>query len=209
MPRRARGVKLAAVETAVSSHEMGNTQRTRYDAVAMTIHWLTAALMIFMIALGENMMESGEDAARAGDLAGATFPPTLHVSVGVSILLLTLLRIVWRMSHAAPPYPATMKSYEITASRALHGLFYLLMIGIPLTGWLAFGNFLSEAPALAGIKLFGLIPIPAAPLTGETFGDIHEIGSRLAMLLIILHTLAALKHQFLDRDGILKRMLPH
>ncbi len=188
---------------------MGHMQRTRYDAVAMAIHWLTAVLMIFMIVLGENMMESGEEAARAGDLAGTTLPPTVHVSVGVSILLLTLLRIVWRMSHPAPPYPATMKRYEIAASKALHGLFYMLMIGIPLTGWLAFGNFLSEAPGLAGVKLFGLLPIPAAPLTGDSFGDIHEIGSKLAMMLIILHTLAALKHQLLDRDGVMKRMLPH
>ncbi len=187
---------------------MGNSQQARYDAVAMVIHWLTAALMIAMIIFGEDLMESGERAAKAGDIVNITFEPSLHVSLGVAILLLTLLRIVWRMTHAAPAYPATMKRYEIVASKSLHGLFYLLMIAIPLTGWLAFGSFLAEAPAMAGVQVFGAFPVPASPVTGESFEEFHEIGSNLAMVFIILHTLAALKHQFLDRDGILKRMLP-
>lgn len=187
---------------------MGGIQRTRYDAVAMSIHWLTAALMIFMVFFGEDLMKEGEHAAKAGDTANATFEPSIHVSLGFAILLLTVLRIVWRMSHTAPPYPATMKGYEVIASKSLHGLFYLLMVGIPLTGWLTFGGFLAEVPAMAGVTVFGTFAVPAAPITGETFKEMHEIGSNIAMVLIILHVLAALKHQFLDRDGILKRMLP-
>ena len=188
---------------------MGSIQRTRYDAVAMVIHWLTAALMIFMIFFGEDLMKDGEHSAEASDVANATFEPSIHVSLGVSILLLTLLRIIWRVTHTAPPYPVTMKRYEVIASKSLHGLFYLLMIGIPLTGWLAFGGFLEEVPAMAGVQIFGAFPVPAAPVTGESFKELHEIGSNIAMVLIILHVLAALKHQFLDRDGILKRMLPY
>ncbi len=188
---------------------MGSIQQSRYDAVAMIIHWLTAALMIYMVFFGEDLMKAGERAAKAGDMANATFEPSIHVSLGAAILLLTVLRIVWRMTHATPPYPASMKRYEIIASKSLHGLFYLLLIGIPLTGWLTFGGFLAEVPAMAGVKMFGAFPVPAAPVTGETFKELHEIGSNIAMVLIILHVLAALKHQFLNRDGILKRMLPH
>ena len=188
---------------------MGSIQRTRYDAVAMVIHWLTAALMIYMVFFGEDLMKEGEHAAKAGDAANATFEPSVHVSLGVSILLLTLLRILWRVTHTAPPYPVTMKRYEVIASKSIHGLFYLLMILIPLTGWLSFGGFLEELPAMAGVQIFGMYPVPAAPVTGESFKELHEIGSNVAIALIILHVLAALKHQFLDRDGILKRMLPY
>ena len=113
------------------------------------------------------------------------------------------------MTHTAPPYPVTMKRYEVIASKSIHGLFYLLMILIPLTGWLSFGGFLEELPAMAGVQIFGMYPVPAAPVTGESFKELHEIGSNVAMALIILHVLAALKHQFLDRDGIFKRMLPY
>ena len=62
---------------------------------------------------------------------------------------------------------------------------------------------------MSGVSIFGLFGIPAAPLLGETAKELHEIGSNLAMVLVILHVLAALKHQFIDRDGIFRRMLPH
>lgn len=187
---------------------MGDIPRARYDAVSMLIHWVTAALMIFMILLGEELMEMGEDAGNVGEAFGGTFGPSLHVSLGVAVLALTLIRILWRLTHRAPPHPAGMKSYELTAARVVHGLFYLLMIGLPLTGWLAFGEFASEEPAMAAVRVFGAFPLPASPAGGGSAGDLHEIGGKVAMALTALHVLAALKHQFIDRDGILGRMLP-
>lgn len=184
-------------------------ERTRYDSVAMIIHWITAILMIYMVFFGEDLMKEGEHAAKAGDLANATFEPSIHVTLGISILLLTVLRIIWRVTHTAPPYPASMKRYEVIASKSMHGLFYLLLIGIPLTGWFTFGGFLAEVPAMSGVQVFGAFPVPAAPMTGESFKELHELGSNFAMALIILHVLAALKHQFIDRDGIFRRMLPY
>jgi len=181
---------------------MRDLSKSRYDNVSMLIHWVTAALMIFMIFLGEELMEMGED-------AGGTFGPSLHVSIGVTVLALTLLRILWRMTHAAPPHPAGMKPHEVMAARAVHGLFYVLMIGLPLTGWLAFGEFASEEPGMAAVRVFGAFPLPASPAWGESAEDLHEIGSNSAMALVALHVLAALKHQFIDRDGTLGRMLPH
>ncbi len=183
-------------------------ERSRYDSIAMIIHWITALLVIFMIIFGEELMEAGEEAGEIGDGLGGTFGPSLHVSIGVAILILTLLRILWRLTHKAPPYPATMKPYELMAARAVHGLFYVLLIAIPVTGWLAFGGFVVEEPAMAAVRVFGAFPVPAAPFVSRDVEELHEIGSNAAMILTGLHVLAALKHQFLDGDGIFRRMLP-
>lgn len=188
---------------------MNALPKTRYDLVSMLIHWVTAALMIFMIFFGEELMEMGEEGEEAGEALAGTFGPSLHVSIGLTILVLTVLRLLWRAGHPAPPNPATMKRYEVIGSKAVQGLFYLLMIGIPLTGWFAFAGFLSEEPAMAAVRFFGLMPVPAAPNLGEPMKEIHEIGSNAAMVLLGLHVLAALKHQFIDRDGVMGRMLPH
>ena len=143
---------------------MGETKRSNYDAVSMIIHWVTAVLMIFMVFWGEDLMKDGERMAKSGDATNATFEPSIHASIGITILALTLLRILWRVTHTAPAYPATMKRYEVVASKAVHGLFYLLLIGIPLTGWLTFGGFSEEVPAMAGIQIFGAFPLPQPPL---------------------------------------------
>lgn len=183
-------------------------QTSRYDAVAMVLHWVTALLLVFMLVFGEELMEAGEEAEELGEGLAGTFAPSLHVSIGAAILILTLLRIVWRLTHRAPPYPVTMKPYERMASGAVHGLFYLLLVGIPLTGWLAFGGFVAEEPAMAAVRLFGLWPVPAAPASFGEVKELHEIGSNAIMVLAALHVLAALKHQFVDGDGVFRRMLP-
>ena len=107
---------------------MSLATKTRYDGVAMIIHWLTAVLMIYMVFFGEDLIKSGMRAAKAGDAANATFQPSIHVSIGITILLLTVLRVIWRLTHPAPAYPASMKHYEVVGSKALHGIFYLLLL---------------------------------------------------------------------------------
>ncbi|MCA3561292.1 MAG: cytochrome b [Aestuariivirga sp.] len=187
---------------------MSLVPKNRYDGVAMIIHWLTAVLMIYMVFFGEDLMKEGEHLAKAGDTANATFEPSIHVSLGVSILLLTVLRIVWRLTHTAPAYPASMKRYEVVGSKSLHGLFYLLLIAVPLTGWIAFGGFSEEVPAMAQAQVFGLFAMPQPPFSGEWAGELHGLGANAAMVFIGLHVLAALKHQFIDKDAIFGRMLP-
>ena len=187
---------------------MALAPKTRYDGVAMIIHWLTAVLMIYMVFFGEDLIKSGMRAARAGATADVTFQPSIHVSLGLTILLLTLLRVVWRLTHTAPAYPASMKRYEVVGSKSLHGIFYLLLIGLPITGWLAFGEVAARLPALLGTSFYGVMPVPAPPFTAGIFGEMHSLGSNLAMALIGLHVLAALKHQFIDKDSIFSRILP-
>lgn len=180
---------------------MGKPNAMKYDGVAMILHWLIAGLMIFMLFFGEELME-----AEHGEVS--TLPPTLHVSIGVAILVLTLLRILWRLTHRAPALPAQMTSLERRASKSLHGIFYLLLILLPLTGWLAFPHFLQEEPGLAMVSVFGVFPLPLAPSLGIPAGFIHEVLSKVGIVAVVLHVLAALKHQFFDRDNLLGRMLP-
>ena len=172
----------------------------KYDTVAMALHWLVAALMIFMLFLGEELMETEE--------GGGTLAPSLHVSIGIAILALSVLRLLWRLINPPPHYPPSMAPWEQIASKAMVLIFYALLIGLPLTGWFAMPKFLSEEPAMTGISVFGALPLPAAPSLGLPMKGIHELGSNLSIALLALHVLAALKHHFINRDDILRRMLP-
>jgi cytochrome b561 len=82
------------------------------------------------------------------------------------------------------------------------------LIGIPLTGWLAMPKFLSEEGAMTGITIFGAFPLPGAPNLGLPMKGIHELGSNTGIALLALHVIAALKHHFINRDDVLRRMLP-
>ena len=169
---------------------MTTAARTRYDAVAMSLHWLIAVLLIFMLFFGEDLMEE-EDGFGA-------FGPSLHVSIGSTILVLSLIRLAWRLFNPPPAYPAGMAPWERMAAKATHLFFYVLLIGLPLTGWLATPKFLREEGAMAGLMLFGAFPLPGAPSLGLPMKDFHEIGANLGIALLALHVLAALKHHFIN-----------
>lgn len=184
----------------------------RYDRVSIFIHWVTAVLLIFMLVFGEELMEASEGNEGFEDAEGllpGVLGPSVHVSVGAAILALTLFRIAWRLGNPAPAYPISMKVYEKVLAKAAAVSFYVLLIAIPMTGWLAFGGLLAEEPAMSAVRLFGVAPLPPAPFGLGGAKDLHEIGSNLAIIVTVLHVLAALKHQFVDRNGVLGRMLPH
>lgn len=175
----------------------------RYTKVAIYLHWIIALLMIFMVFFGEDYIRVPKD----GAAGSATSGPSLHASAGVAILVLSLVRLIWRLTHQTPALPPGMPAWQVTLDKIMVGLFYILMIGLPITGLLAFGTYAAERTAAAGATLFGLLPVPM--FTGISTGGIHELGSNVAMGLIILHIAAALKHQFIDKDNLLKRMSPH
>jgi cytochrome b561 len=174
--------------------------RTRYDTVAISLHWLIAVLLIYMLFFGEDLIK--------GKGVGGAFGPTLHVSIGSAILVLSVLRLAWRLFNPPPAYPASMASREQMAAKAMHLLFYVLLIGMPLTGWLATPKFLSEKGAIMSLTIFGAFPLPGAPSLGLPMKAIHELGSNFGIALLALHVLAALKHHFINRDDVLRRMLP-
>ena len=169
-----------------------------YSKGAIWLHWLIAALMITMLFFGEDMIRH----------ATGSFYPSLHVSLGISILMLSLVRIWWRLTHPAPALPATMKNWEKIVSETTHILFYALMIGLPLSGLMSFSTESANDAAVAGAFVFGALPVPALPNIGGIGGIIHGFGAKVGQILVILHVLAALKHQFWDKDNLLKRMSP-
>ena len=185
---------------------MQANSKTRYDMVAMVLHWIIAILMIFMIVFGEDLIRVSRDPAAAA--AAGTFLPSFHVSIGIGVLVLSVVRLGWRLINPPPPLPITMAPWEQMASKATHILFYILLIGLPLSGWLSLGHYAVSRPVAAGAQVFGLGSLPLAPDLGEIGGALHGLGSNLAIALVILHVLAALKHQFVNRDNVLRRMLP-
>ena len=173
--------------------------RNRYSTVSLALHWVIAVAILTQVLL-ITAHENTE-----GPLSGQFV--MLHKSVGITILVLTLARIGWRLAHPAIPLPAEMRRWEKWAARATHVLFYVVLIAMPMTGWLA------SSAAGREIALFGLFDWPLLPVSGgrETAGrlmEVHELVMKGFYLLIALHVLGALKHQFIDRDNVLHRMIP-
>lgn len=176
-----------------------NASRRPYTGVAMAFHWIIAILVIM----------NWQIAARAeqldGPAAGAVW--NYHKAWGITILVLTLGRIAWKLAHPGPPFPAHHKPWEKALARTVHFTFYVLLLALPLAGWLA--NSLNGRT----IDFFGLFTIPALPvgankeLGGDIF-DLHATTGKALLLLVGLHTLGVVKHLVIDRDGELFRMLP-
>ena len=173
--------------------------RNRYSTVSLALHWIIALGVLAQVLL-ITAHEKTE-----GVLSGQFV--MLHKSVGITILVLTLARIGWRLAHPAIPLPGHLPRWERLAARATHVLFYVVLIAMPMTGWLA------SSAAGREISWFGLFDWPLLPVGGgrETAGrfmEVHEVVMKGLYVLIALHVLGALKHQFINRDNVLHRMIP-
>lgn len=176
-------------------NEAIGSAQARYSGVAIALHWVLALTLAFQLALGFAMPR---------DASGfALFQ--LHKSVGITILVLTLVRIGWRIVKKPPL--ATEGGLGGFVAKAVHVLLYVFMIGAPLTGW----ALVSTAEIKAPTVLFGTLPWPHLPLPdslGEPMEEGHELLAWLGIALIVLHILGALRHQFLIRDNLMRRMSP-
>jgi|WetSurMetagenome_2_1015567.scaffolds.fasta_scaffold84936_1 cytochrome b561 len=179
----------------------------RYSVVAIALHWLIAALIVTNFLIG----------LRFDELKGLQLFALLqwHKSFGITVLVLSLLRLAWRLAHPAPPYPAHMPAWEKAAARAAHWGFYLLMIAIPLTGWIVVSASPTNIPTLLyktipwpHIGWVHGLPLPERKSLGHTVVEVHGTLAWGAAILLAIHVLAALRHQFLARDEVLWRMLP-
>lgn len=167
----------------------------RYDAVSKWLHWSAAGLLIGGFLVAENTSHRFAEAAGYG----------VHVSTGLALLALTAFRVFWRMSHAAPAYPANMKSKEKWAANSIKVLFYVLMVLIPVSGPAAHAaEFRGEG------AVFGILPLPTVPvwLVSGDAEEVHELASHLWLPLLAIHVIAAIWHHFVRRDDVLTRMLP-
>jgi cytochrome b561 len=172
----------------------------RYTRTAIALHWLIAALIVAGFSLGVTMV----------DIPGLT-PTKLkyfswHKWLGVTILALACVRLLWRLKHSAPPYLDSMPAWQQKAAAMLHFLLYVLIIAIPLSGY--------SYSLAAGVPVvyLGILPLPvfigADPELKVILKQVHYVLNMALLGAVILHVAAALKHQFIDRDGVLKRMLP-
>lgn len=180
-----------------------STDTNRYNAIAMTLHWLMAFFIIALLAIGKIMVDLPRDDPDKFALY------QMHKSVGLTILILTVLRIVWRVMHKSPLLPAGMPRWEQIAAKSTQGILYLMMIAIPLTGWAIASTSSSGIPTM----WFGLFEVPMLPVgtdhdTHELAEEAHELLGNITILLLLLHVAAALKHHFWDKDDVLKSMVP-
>ena len=173
--------------------------RNRYSTVSLILHWLIAALVVAQV-----LLISAHEATE-GPIS-REFVNT-HKSVGLSILVLTLIRLGWRIANPAIPLPAETPRWQKLAARTTHVLFYVFLLAMPLVGWAA------SSAAGREILWFGLFQWPLLPIGGgrevarELMGY-HELGAKVVYILIFLHVAGALKHHFVDRDNVLHRMIP-
>jgi cytochrome b561 len=168
----------------------------RYTRTAVVLHWLLAAAILGALAVG----------ATAADLPVSPQKLKLvnwHKWAGITILALSLLRLAWRLTHRPPPAPPVPR-WQARAATATHAALYLLFVAVPLAGW--------SYSAAAGfpVVLFGVLPLPDPVgkdrALADLLRDVHGALAWTLALLVVLHVAAALKHQFVDRDGLIGRM---
>ena len=173
----------------------------KYNAVARMLHWIIALLILGQFIGGWLMTH------KAFDEAFQYQAFQYHKSFGLIVLALSIVRLFWRLTHKAPELPSGMAGWEIFISKITHILFYVLMIGVPLVGWLI----VSASPLEIPTKLFFTIPVPHLPVPvkaiwEERFSGFHEFLAFATIGLFFLHVGAAAKHYFISRDSIMYRM---
>ncbi|MBC2665141.1 cytochrome b [Novosphingobium flavum] len=168
----------------------------KYALRARVLHWTIAALILFNLATG-LLHDPLEDVINL-------IP--VHKSVGLTVLVLSVLRLALRLTWTAPPYPATMTAFEVGAARAVHAALYLFMVLMPLSGWIM------SSAGTRPLAWFGLFDWPKLAVVKDSAlhvagREFHEIGGWVLLVLALGHIAAALRHHFVIRDGILRRML--
>ncbi len=171
----------------------------KYSNTSILLHWLIALLIVAAFALGTVMTDM-------------KFSPTklqyysYHKWLGVTVLALVAIRLLSRLFGKAPAYPANMGKLQVQAANATHILLYVLMFAVPVSGY--FYTLASGYP----VVYLGLFQLPVLmgpnPELKETLKEVHETLNYVMLALVLLHVAAALKHQFIDKDGLLQRMRP-
>lgn len=171
----------------------------RYSSSAIALHWLVALLIFVTFPLGVYMHDLPLSPEKLRLFS-------YHKWIGITILMLALLRVLWRLTHQPPPLPDSIAAWQRHASRIVHGLLYVLILAIPLSGWL-----MSSAKGVQTVW-FGLLPLPDLlardKALGELLQTVHMSLNLCLASLVLAHVGAALKHHFIDKDEVLTRMLP-
>ncbi len=172
---------------------------THYTRTAKSLHWLMALMIFGLLGLGFYMSDLPLSPQKLKLYSW-------HKWAGVTVFLLSLVRLAWRATHQPPLMPWQMSKLQQIAAHVGHVGLYLLMLAIPLSGWL-----MSSAKGFQTVW-FGVLPIPDLLPKNKELGDLllslHQGLNLLLVVLLLTHIAAALKHHFIDRDDVLIRMLP-
>jgi cytochrome b561 len=174
------------------------TDRLQYGTTAKVFHWLIVALLLVQYPIGWLMPD-----IHRGMKPGA--PMTFHISFGILMLLLIVLRFAWRLTHPVAP-ESSLPPWQRVSSEAIHWLLYVLVLATTVTGWV-FASFRGW-----GVSFFYLFPLPMLgsenAAAGESIDGLHQALEWALLVVIGLHVAAALAHIFVYRDRIMQRMLP-
>jgi cytochrome b561 len=182
-------------------------RRDRYGAVAITLHWVMAAGVLALAALGLIMVHVHLPLRERFALY------QLHKSIGVTVLLLACLRLAWRLLHQPPPLPSLMPPLQKMAAHGGHILLYVFLIFLPLSGWALVSASVLRVPT----RLYGVIPWPHLPVLSTLSNKepieaalkwVHRCTAWTLLAVIAGHAAAALYHHFIEHDDVLRRMLP-
>lgn len=180
------------------SFQHGIRRNGRYGATAITLHWLAAGLIVWNLALGLTMVWLPISPTKLQWY-------TWHKWIGITIFLVSAVRLAWR--HIKPPPPlAAMPDWQMTAALFSHALLYVLVFAIPISGWLY-----SSATGVQVVYL-KLVPLPDLVPKDKTVAEIlkgvHMTLNFTLIAAVSVHVSAALKHHFIDHDDTFSRMLP-
>lgn len=170
----------------------------RYSWGAIGLHWSIALLVLVNLVLGlfhESLLD------------GIGWVMPVHRSIGLAVLALTLARLAWRLMHRPPRLPPDVAGWERSAARIAHWAFYILLLALPLTGWMLSSNPARSRP----MAWFGLLSIPPLPISSAAAMLAHQAHGLLGYVmaaLVAIHIAAALRHHFVLRDAVLGRMAP-
>ncbi|MEJ8814170.1 cytochrome b [Variovorax ureilyticus] len=170
-----------------------------WSAVARFLHWTIAVLILAQFVVGW-MAVSWRLSPTKLDLF------VWHKSTGMLVLALVVVRLAWRATHRAPALPSSMPHWERIAAHLTHGLLYVAMIAIPLTGWVV------SSAAGVPFSIYWRIPLPSIAKTdqhlAEVVADVHGALGIALIVLLVMHVAAALRHHYIKHDDVLVRMLP-
>ncbi len=175
---------------------VGNTE-SRWGWPAKTLHWIAAAVVLVLLVHGWWMTHMTPRPERFANYGW-------HAALGYDLLALLILRLLWRWTHAVPALPADLQRWERIAAQAGHALLYLLLFGASLTGWALAGTF--RTPMTKDLLGIPLPPIVTDRSLHNLFEESHTIASYLLAVLVMVHIAGALRHHFVKRNDVLRRM---
>jgi cytochrome b561 len=186
----------------LESIDVLRNSETGYGLVAIAFHWVIALMFLVQVGLGFTMSDLEPDDPLVFPLY------QWHKSIGLAILLLALVRFAWRLAGPVPALPAAMAGWEKLAARLAHVALYAALIAVPLTGW----ALVSASPLNIPTFAFNLVVVPHLPVpvseASEAFWTfVHGLLAKAALAVALVHIAAAIRHEFILRDGLLSRMV--